>query len=88
MSRDGGPARLAFKASSATLPFAERGTAKNSCWSLLLTCTQAEAWLSLLGSASGVDLVWICVYQPTLLNWTADASVQSLPVDQAAAADL
>ena len=35
------------------LHFPERGTAENfswwSCWSLLLTCAKAEAWLSLLG---------------------------------------
>ena len=75
---------LAGKASCATrvgrlpvfpdLHFPERGTAENFwcfCWSLLLTCAKAEAWLSLLGHVTTVA-------NPTLLNWTAGVSVKCL----------
>lgn len=41
------------------LPFAERGTFQNfswhSSWSFLPTHAEAEAWLSLLGSATTAD---------------------------------
>ena len=40
----------------ADLCFAERGTAENFSWSLLLTCANIEAWLSLVGSATTVGL--------------------------------
>jgi hypothetical protein len=50
---------------SLTLP--ERGIAKNfwcSCWFLLLTQAEAEAWLSLLGHVPAVA-------NQTAMTWTA-----------------
>ena len=64
------------------LGFLERGTVENfwrSCWSLLLTQAEAEAWLSLPGHVTTVA-------NPTLLNWTAGVSVKCMQEDQAAAA--
>ena len=40
-----------------------------SCWSLLLTGTEAEAWLSLLGHVTTVAYL-------TLLNWTVEVFVE------------
>ena len=45
-----------------------------SCWSLLPTRAEAEAWLSLLGHVTAV-------VNPTLPNLTAGVSVRCLPVD-------
>ena len=43
----------------------------HSCWSLLLTQAEVEAWLSLLGHVTAVANL-------TLLNWTAGVSVKWL----------
>ena len=60
------------------LGFLERGTVENfwrSCWSLLLTQAEAEAWLSLLGCVTAVA-------NPALPNWTAGLSMKCLREDE------
>ena len=75
-----GLARLAYRASCAIwvgLQFAERGPAENSwssSWSFLLTLAEAEAWLSLLGSATAADS---CLLS-RILNGTVIISVKGL----------
>ena len=44
----------------------------------------AEAWLSLLGHATGVDT---CLLSQTLPNWTAGIFVMCLQVDQVVSDD-
>ena len=65
------------------LYFHERGIAENfswcSCWSILQTPAEAEAWMSLL------DCVTM-IANATQLNWSADVSVKCLQVDWAASA--
>ena len=66
----------------ADLCFPERGTAETRSWCsfwFLLTRSEAEAWLSLLGSVTTVA-------NPILPNWTAGGSMRCLQVDRAATA--
>jgi hypothetical protein len=66
MDSDGGWSRLAYRAICATLVSLQsllilaslrENFSWHSCWpwSLLLTCVEAEAWLSLLGGATTAD---------------------------------